>query len=174
RKLLANNAGKRALYLKNDSHWNSLGAYYAYVNIINSLYKQNRAVGEPLDKDQFQIKIISDYNKGDLLDLLGIDNSKGYFDDTYIRFIPERKIRANKIFNVYGNGSFVVENLDAANEETILFFGDSFSNELLQFMPAHFRRTVFIRNINLDKPLIEKINPTIIVYGIVERNLEYF
>ncbi len=174
RKLLADNSNKRALYLKNDSHWNSLGAYYAYKNIIAELFKRNSNIGEPLALRQFEIKTISDYKKGDLLDLLGIDNSNGIFNDTYIEFSPVKKIRANRKNNVYGKGSFVIDNLDAENEETILFFGDSFSNELLQFMPVHFKKTIFVRNINLDKNLIENINPSIIVYGIVERNLEYF
>ena len=174
RELLKRKTDKGALYLKNDSHWNSLGAYYAYENIINILSEEDSTVMKPLSINQFQTKTIPDYKKGDLLDLLGIDNSKGYFNDTYIKFTPNRKIRTNKKMNVYGNSSFVIDNLDAENEATILFFGDSFSYELLRFMPAHFKKTIFIRNINLDKALIEKIDPSIIVYGIVERNLEYF
>mgnify|MGYP000017373768 CR=1 FL=1 len=161
------------LYLKNDSHWNSFGAYYAYRNIINKISSLSLKVNKPIELNNFKITHIKDFEKGDLLNLMGIDNRSKIFKDDYFRFT-----NANSSFkrtvNVYGKNSVIVENNEPENDLTVLFFGDSYSYELIQFIPIHFKRTIFVRNIRFDKKLIREINPDIIIYGIVERNLENF
>ncbi len=171
-KVISKNKGNHPLYLKNDSHWNSLGAYYAYKNIMEKLSLSDSGISRPLKIEDFELEFNRDYRKGDLLNLLGVDNRKGYFKDTYIKF--KNSIKRNLTFrkNVYGNRSVVIDNPDAINNKTAIFFGDSYTYELLQFLPIHFNRTIFVRNIKLNNKLIEEINPDIIVYGIVERNLE--
>jgi hypothetical protein len=130
-------------------------------------------VNKPIELNNFKITHIKDFEKGDLLNLMGIDNRSKIFKDDYFRFT-----NANSSFkrtvNVYGKNSVIVENNEPENDLTVLFFGDSYSYELIQFIPIHFKRTIFVRNIRFDKKLIREINPDIIIYGIVERNLENF
>ena len=158
--------------MKNDSHWNSLGAYYAYKNIIEKLSSTGSNITKPLKIEDFELEFNRDYRKGDLLNMLGVDNRKGYFKDTYIKFKYLVKHNLKYSHDVYGPRSIVIDNADVSNDKTAVFFGDSYSYELLQFLPIHFNKTIFVRNIKLDNELIEEINPDIIVYGIVERNLE--
>ncbi|MGB5820716.1 MAG: hypothetical protein WBG90_14620 [Saonia sp.] len=171
-KVISKNKGNHPLYLKNDSHWNSLGAYYAYKNIIEKLSLSNNNISKPLKIEDFELEFNRDYRKGDLLNLLGVDNRKGYFKDTYIKFKHSIKRNLRQRENVYGNRSVVIDNPNAINNKTAMFFGDSYSYELFQFLPIHFNKTIFVRSIKLNDKLIEEINPDIIVYGIVERNLE--
>ena len=171
-KTISKNKGNHPLYLKNDTHWNSLGAYYAYKNIIEKLSSSDSIISQPLKIEDFELEFNRDYRKGDLLNMLGVDNRKGHFKDTYIEFKYLVKRNLKYSHNVYGPRSVVIDNADAINNKTAIFFGDSYSFELLQFLPIHFNKTIFVRNIKLDNNLIEEINPDIIVYGIVERNLE--
>tara|TARA_R110002050_G_scaffold178088_2_gene311326 strand:+ start:10008 stop:11717 length:1710 start_codon:yes stop_codon:yes gene_type:complete len=161
------------LYLKNDSHWNAKGAYYAYYNIINLISKEDRSISPPLGIDVFHLQKLQNYLGGDLLPILGIDNSMGLFNDNYIRYRPSRN-HFKKSKDIYGKGNLLIENLECENEKTAVFFGDSYSKELLNFLPLHFRNTIFIPNIRLDMKQVKAIDPDIIVYGIVERNLENF
>ncbi len=163
----------RVLYLKNDSHWNSFGAYYAYRNILNKISSLSLRVKKPIELNNFKITHIKDFERGDLLNLMGIDNKAKIFKDDYFRF-TNANISFKRTINVYGKNSVIVENSKSENDLTALFFGDSYSYELIQFIPIHFKRTIFVRNIKLDMKLIREINPDIIIYGIVERNLENF
>ena len=97
----------------------------------------------------------------------------GLFNDNYIRYRPSRN-HFKKSKDIYGKGNLLIENLECENEKTAVFFGDSYSKELLNFLPLHFRNTIFIPNIRLDMKQVKAIDPDIIVYGIVERNLENF
>lgn len=164
----------RRLYLLNDTHWNSLGAYYAYRNLMGVIANKNDSVPKPFNLQDFDIVIQEDYKKGDLLDLLGIDNSRGIFNDDYLKFQHKIPLSINRKNDIYGPRSTLMINNNSGNELTALFLGDSYSYELLQFLPYHFRKTVFVRNIKLDKKIIKEVKPDIIVYGIVERNLENF
>ncbi len=165
---------KSTLYLKNDSHWNSYGAYYSYKNVVKVLSNSNDKISLPLSLSDFNIQINENYKEGDLLNLLGVDNSQGFFKDVYFSFSPKELDSYRRNEGVYGSKSLVIENLKSTSNEVALFFGDSYSYEILQFMPHHFKKIIYIRNIRMSRELIEKINPNIIVYGIVERNLEYF
>jgi len=164
----------RRLYLLNDTHWNSLGAFYAYRNLMGVIANKNDLVPKPFNLQDFDIVIQEDYKKGDLLDLLGIDNSRGIFTDDYLKFQHKIPSSINRENGIYGPRSSLMINSKSGNELTALFIGDSYSYELLQFLPYHFYKTIFVRNIKLDKKLIEELKPDIIVYGIVERNLENF
>lgn len=174
RNILITNAKENQLYFKNDSHWNSNGAYYAYKNIFDEISKTDKDILKPLLMDDFSINIDSDYLKGDLVNLLGIDNEDGFFRDKYYSYNikkPSKIVRQN---GSYGKRSLIYENPNSGNDKIALVFGDSFSNGILQFMPIHFKKIIFIRNINIDISLIKKIKPDYVIYGIVERNLELF
>jgi len=168
------NKGTRPLYLKNDSHWNSLGAFYAYQNIIEKISSLDGEIQKPLKIEDFEIETDDAYRKGDLLNLMGIDNQKGFFEDTYFKFKPYKLNNFKYSNNSYGIRSVIIDNPEANNDKTALFFGDSYSTELQQFLPIHFNKTIFVRNVQLYHHLINKIDPDIVVYGIVERNLEIF
>ncbi len=173
RTTLLSKKAKRMLYFKNDTHWNSLGAFYAYQGLLNKISSIHDSVTKPLSLKDYKI-IPSEHKKGDLLDLLGIDNRSGIFIDTTYRFIPNKKLSVSRNNNEYGRSSTIITNTNSGNNLTALFFGDSYTYKLLQFLQIHFKKTVFIKNITLNRELIKEINPDIVVYGILERNLENF
>ncbi|RKN82777.1 alginate O-acetyltransferase AlgX-related protein [Ulvibacterium marinum] len=161
------------LYLKNDSHWNANGAYYAYFHILKMISEYDSMISPPLPRKEFKLIEVENYKGGDLLPILGIDNSFEFFTDTYIKH-PPREPHFKSTESAYGKGTLLIENLKSDNLKTAVFFGDSYSKELIKFIPLHFRKTVLISSIQLKKAWLEDINPDIIVYGIVERNLENF
>src|SRR5690606_19179774 len=118
--LLLSKKESDVLYLKNDSHWNTLGAFYAYQNIIDKISESRETVKKPLGIEDFKVETNENYVKGDLLDLMGIDNSGLWLKDTYLNFTPLKEIELEKIFNKFGSGSIIVENRHSDNDEVAL------------------------------------------------------
>lgn len=167
-----NNIGH--IYYKNDSHWNSLGAHIAYQNLISEIKVHRPSIKAPLGLDEFNLKITEEYYSGDLLDIMGIDNKNGFFNDVKIVLTP--KLKENR------QGSMVIDNKNArvfanSNSEsnlTLLIFGDSFNFELLKLIPINFKKVIFVRGYKIDTELIDYYKPNVVLYGIVQRNLENF
>ncbi|WP_405384875.1 alginate O-acetyltransferase AlgX-related protein [Maribacter sp. LLG6340-A2] len=174
RNILKTKVKNTQLYFKNDSHWNSNGAYYAYKNIFNLVANEDRDILKPLLLDDFSITIDSEYLKGDLINLLGIDNKNGYFKDDYYSYKTKKPNKIHRKNGSFGKRSLIFDNPNSGNEKVAVVFGDSFSNGILQFIPYHFKKTIFIRNINMDIALIKTIKPDYVIFGMVERNLELF
>ncbi len=70
------------MYHKFDSHWNDYGAFLAY----QSFFEQNKSeLGmEPKKESDFNITW-SEYNQGELIQMLGVRN-KGFFIEKNPRF----------------------------------------------------------------------------------------
>jgi len=159
------------LYQKNDSHWNALGAFIAYQELVSNFNESQ--VGPPLSLEDFDLTVENNYN-GDLLNIMGVDNKHKFFKDEKINLIPKK--HALLFFNteIDNKKSRISHNLHSNNTLTLLIFGDSFTFELLNFIPFHFKKVVFVRGFKIDSDLIRYYNPNIVLYGIVNRNLENF
>jgi alginate O-acetyltransferase complex protein AlgJ len=153
RPVLIKAKSERQVYRKNDSHWNSYGAYLAYREIIG-------ATG-------LTAHDLSDYNEvvqegditGDLSRLLKME-------DMY----PE-----SEVINWYQLKDVPSETLPSA-----LILHDSFytSTNLQSLMASHFEKVTEVRYGQLtlfSSALVEKSNPSVVIYIMVERVLpRYF
>ena len=61
------------LYYETDTHWNPLGAYYAFKEIQGKLNKLFPDVSFP--EIEYDTKVEYSYDKGDIIPMLGIDNA---------------------------------------------------------------------------------------------------
>jgi hypothetical protein len=55
----------------------------------------------------------------------------------------------------------------------LLFIGDSFSHSMMQFLPAYFRESHFVRGNRLNPEIIQKERPDVVVIEVVERNISF-
>ena len=115
-----------------------------------------------------------DFSHGDLLDFMGVDNSGKWFTEKVEKLKYKQKQELVVKQNFFGKRTTFIHNKTVDENKTVLLVGDSYSNELLKLLPLQFKKIYFSRNIRLSQQVIEKINPDIIIYGIVERNLENF
>jgi alginate O-acetyltransferase complex protein AlgJ len=161
----------RNVYYKTDTHWNDVGAYYGYVEILHSLV---------LDYPQLAPHAISDFeytyagdSVHDLPLLMGLSN---YTEENWA-LIPNFEIQLKEEKIVLRDGRYVrtITNTDEHLPE-LLVFGDSFYGSLAHFIEPHFSRvktvpfTVEDGIWSLD--WIRRENPDIVIIEIVERDLD--
>ena len=169
-----NHKKENQLYFKNDTHWNAYGSYLAYRSIIDKLRSIDNEILPPLKLNDFSVQIDNDFGYGDLLNFMGVDNTGKLFTENAPLLSPKQKHNIIRKSNYFGKGTVYIENGTVKSDKVVLLVGDSFSNELIKLLPFNFKKTYFLRSIWLNNKIIEEIQPNIIIYGIVERNLENF
>jgi len=149
------------LYFKNDSHWNDLGAYYAYQALMRKLGIA------PFELSDFEITWQTSYS-GDLIDLMGLCNSQLLKDK-----IPILKFKGNNKVNKITppNGDLSYYSCDSpTSEQTLLMFRDSYSSALRPFLSLHFKASYYPWSY-YDETLVNKLNPDYVVSANVERRI---
>jgi alginate O-acetyltransferase complex protein AlgJ len=161
------------LFHKTDTHWNEFGAFLGYRTLMHYL-KQSYPDLTILNQNDFKIDTVITYQK-DLSEML------------------RRKIKEDQIVLNYGIPEYAEERVslltvpkdyigDPAKYEKryvnhkrklkILMFRDSFSDAWIKFFKESFGECIFIKGHNLDKTLIQNENPDIVIYEIVERDID--
>lgn len=189
RGVLQGSKGEDWLYLKTDTHWNSKGALIGFeeaIHTLSSRYKTQYKFPEYALKKSRQ-------GSGDLADFLKIrEKLSSEFEENFIvdfresikvchgNISTEGEIARtcstvdNPIINIIVQDQYVI-NENAANPEKLLFIGDSFSTANSKPYNATFGALWKFHHSRLyGKKLadfIEKNQPNIVIYQIVERDL---
>lgn len=151
------------LYYKTDHHMNMDGAYIAYKSIIDCINDEFIQVGQPMDKEDFQIEnyknvfMGSDGRKIGYLvseseDIQVYKNQrtmvlKSYLDDREYDLIQEQQISKEKFDNDYlvylggDNSGIEIYNPESNNNLKILLIGDSMDNPIVPLVATHFEKT---------------------------------
>jgi len=162
------------LFLKTDSHWNDMGAYIGYKNLIEKMKLEHPNLNIiPIDSLNKKSKILQ---KQDLARML----KKNVPEKTTIFEIKNSK--AKKIKNQlqvpktysYKPDTYEQRFKSDVNNLKVLIFRDSFTNALMKFIKETFGETVFIWQNRLDKEIILKEKPDIVISICVERNIDVF
>ncbi|MGB6269093.1 MAG: DHHW family protein [Olleya sp.] len=148
------------LYYKTDTHWNRLGAFYAYEEVTKTIGKVLNI--KPLSLNDYivdtSIKPINDLSK-----MINANKSEEVVELT-------KKV-TNKIDTL--STKFYDLMFSNPNKQLkLLMCTDSFSKAWISFFNDSFNETRFIKNYNqITSQLIEQYKPDVIIYEIVERNL---
>lgn len=121
------------LFYKNDTHWNSVGAFYGWKNTLK-FFSDEGISYKPIDFNDHEIKIYS--HNGDLSGMLGVtltDNSNGYFikSDNVKNRVFLSKSASEVLYNKKDNINWQKLSVSFKNEnesktDIPLIFGDSF------------------------------------------------
>lgn len=151
--VLIQNKDKGFLYFKTDTHWTYLGAYFGYIELINTIQKdfRDRYYLAPLRIEEFSKEEYKKTNP-DLLDMVNIGEKNSEKSIHYI--CPQ-----NKDIN------------SAKSNLRVLIFGDSFLEYLKPHINCTFNSTRFEESNTLDMKIIKDFKPDIVVLEIVQRNL---
>ncbi|MGL5414488.1 MAG: DHHW family protein [Clostridium sp.] len=168
--------GEDLNYYKTDHHLNMNGVYEGYKQIINSINKEFTEVGEPLKKEQFEIKKYENYFLGsdgrkvsileeNLEDIEIYNNEiiKGF--KTNIKSIYRKdklnKAKLNNDYTVYlggDNPKVEIKNNKANNKLKVAIIGDSIDNPLVPLLGIHFKETYNYDLRHYKGDIIEEIN----------------
>ncbi len=145
-------APSQPLYFKTDSHWNDLGAFYAYRAVIGTL-AQSMPVGDLAltSLDQYTIDV-TPFDDGDLA--IKMLSSPGRFKDVQVLLRPKTE--------------GVLSQAKLGGQ--ILMAGDSFSARLSNFVARHFYVSRSLTLAELPPPPLraEWPQPSAVVFETVE------
>jgi hypothetical protein len=164
-------SAKHLLYSRTDSHWNAYGGYIASMEIVRALQKRHAEM-KPFTIRDLEIQELNGQG-GDIAAMLSMSE---VMEDTEVR-LSGTKIPTPIPFNpVYASEKgkepigFTISN---SKLPKLLMLQDSFGSALIPSLSACFSRSVFLWTHSIDREVIEKEKPDIVVLEIVERNLDH-
>ena len=179
--------GQGQLYFKMDSHWNELGAYYAYRAFMYNLMAEDSAQFTPAPLEEFSVEwrpvISSAYPEQDMLDIIGIGNFRllGIQDTTYVldslplvRLMEPDSVALRRIGwanKPFSGAFFYLNDTQARRAPKVLFFRDSMSKDLAPFISHNFRKSSFMES-EFSWEVVSRLKPTMVVVAYVERNFQ--
>ena len=162
---------KRAqIYFRTDTHWNNLGAYIAYEQIINSLARRFPSLRVmPLDL----LHPSASFQKmgGDLANMLGLVEE--FPEGMTIKFDlsgMSRKVNLppDDPEAPPERQPFAMENQDPSLPRAVMF-RDSFATLLVPLLSEHFARIAYVWSREMKTDMILKEKPNVVIEEITER-----
>lgn len=159
------------IYARRDTHWNDLGAFVAYQQIIKSLatwYPNLKA----LPMSDFKLKVT--YGNADLINLLGLT---GILKDEKIELIARTPRLARRVNpgiykpDLQKNQQLFATELKDSSLPRAVMFHDSFTEQLSPFISEHFKRILYLRQDDFELQVIQQEHPDIVIQEMVERKL---
>lgn len=161
------------LFRKFNSHWNDIGAYWGYYELIRQLQMHNDLIENPSPMTDFNMEMLPS-TENDLAKLLSEVRSEtipflSRKEKTAAHLVePEIQLPRNHRDNQYA-----LRFRGGKSPLKVLFFRDSFSNAMIKYIVEHFDETLFIWTPQFDRELIEVEKPDIVIYEVVERNIDF-
>lgn len=164
---------KYQLYYKYDTHWNNLGAYIGYSELMESLniYVENI--------DNVNIKSLSANERfnfdthfnNDMANMLSLIKIKYYNDD-------KAYIISNYITKNYETNHFISWNNFSCNsksyksKDNIIIIRDSYTTSMVGYIATGFKQSEFINIGSFKNENITEYKPDIVVFESIERYLK--
>jgi alginate O-acetyltransferase complex protein AlgJ len=134
------------LYHKSDHHWNDIGAYYSYYEIINYLNK-TMPVGKPHELNDYEIRS-KKWDDGNLIKMLGME---GKISDIRYSLEPKFDLKAKQLPEKYKSPDrfpypYDYERRYSVNNDTlprVMMVNDSFGQYFHPFLADHFSYSLF-------------------------------
>lgn len=163
---------REPIYYKTDTHWNTFGAYFAYRNIMNVLNKDFPGEFGPIPLKKMK-------RRENERRMLGLPRMLDYpINETCNEVkIPKARSKAKEqapklnVQHLRSTKAEVRYKVPKKKRKAVVF-RDSFSSALSNFLKEHFEEVVFIWTSTLDKKIILKEKPDIVIYEVVERNVD--
>ena len=162
--LLNGSKGIGQLYHKKDTHWNNLGAWLGYREIVNLLADQNPKV-PAVNEEPGPYKVTRDF-AGDLETMLmpAFENKDEQMDFGWEQnYTTVKPMRSPEDMDI--------QTRSKSNGLSVLMYRDSFTNALLPILSNQFGQVHYTRAVPYDYSLMDSDKPDAVVLQIVERNI---
>jgi alginate O-acetyltransferase complex protein AlgJ len=155
------------LYNKTETHWNGLGAYYAYAAVMQKLALMLPDHPEPKPLDDFQV-IAGPYPGGDMGTRV-LFSPWRFFDDD-VSLAPKVPVSTTAQLQI-DPAHFVYRNPNGKGQ--LVLFGDSFAGHHLgYFFAQHFAEVHRYVAETFNGPIIAMHKPQAVLFETVERYLD--
>jgi hypothetical protein len=158
-------------YMKTDTHWNILGGFVAYQEIVRALARQVPRL-TPLPLEAFERKVALKRWAGDLVDVL--DDSKAR-ETQYIVLEPRPPLHRLQLEAVpsrlpdhWLKGGEPTVTRSQSGQGKVIVFRESYAGGFLPFLGYHFKEVLYIWYYHWNAPFLEREKPDIIVDEIFE------
>lgn len=166
--LLKKNKSDTLLFYKQDTHWNSMGAFYYFEAVKDSIIsyfpdvifdKYNYTTRKQIQKES------------DLSNMLGVKHiNYEYYVKVFQNFNWDSNFNKDTIIN---RNNIIMTNLKNDTLPVSIIYRDSFFDKFSKFTTTYFSRSYLKwKTFNAtDTTEIKALKPDILIYEIVERNL---
>ena len=159
---------RERLYHRTDTHWNDLGAFYAYQQIIERTGIDSL---KPASRSDFDLR--DEVIPG--MDLAGMIGLKDVLREDELKLVPHQPRQAKILEPAHPDqllmDAKVVTETPNASLPRLMVFRDSFSSALIPFLSEHFSRAVYLWQYNFDPVAIEQEQPDVVIQEWVGRRL---
>ncbi len=157
------------LYHRTDTHWNDLGAFVAYQQMIAAM--RLPSTGRARNLDEFTVR--TEQTPG--WDLAGMVGLASMIPEERIQLRPTAPARARTFWpmhpNAYHESPRIITQVDDPSLPRALVYRDSFGSALVPFLSEHFSRAVYLWEYDLDPTLVALEQPDVVVQEWVGRRL---
>ena len=156
------------IYYKFDAHWNKLGAYFGYQEIMNNIGK------DYININNISLQRIDNAeNTPSLAKLASLRNSKLYKYDTEYIISNYTEYKYRLLTNY--RWEYISCESDSKDNTSIVMIRDSFADNIFDYMSTRFSKTSYIiaGSDSYSISNIIKTNPNIVIYLSVERYFKY-
>jgi hypothetical protein len=170
RDTLINTKPSHVVYNKTDTHWNDYGTMIGSATLLERIRQDLPAI-PPMQSSDFRIEQQKGVG-GDLVRMLTVQDEQK--DPIYYYIQPSGSRVARQVATEPNALSgFPSTHFTGSGSGKLLFIGDSFSHSMMQFLPAYFRKSHFVRGNRLNPGIIQKERPDVVVIEVVERNISF-
>lgn len=162
------------LYWKQDTHWSTYGAYWAYLEWMKELKSQGVDI-DILEPEQMSFESVT-HTGGDLARMLQMNQTNEEDTSDYLNPVPlegwkYKTVETRK--NKSGNLEFI-RTIYPGKPYKVLIFRDSFSTALLPYISSTFGEVIYIwdHDLNSHIDIIRREKPDIILHETVSRYAE--
>lgn len=171
--LLKHKNDGRELYQHTDDHWNELGAYYGYQEIMNRLSKDFPEL-KPIPLDMLDVGIVQRY--GNMATMLNVEKE---YPEQYVKLTEKYKMfghdgikKGYKTLPQIGEPEYeIVKENDNGKKLKCLIIRDSFTMLMIRFFQEQFAKLVIIHDqwmYRMREDVIIKEKPDIILNIVLE------
>lgn len=161
--IIENKSKNQLLYLKTDTHWNYYGAYVGYNHIMDVINKDLI-----LEKVRLEDFTITPQKFKETFDLAKMINKSQ--QETALKI--EKTEQSKTILVSNANNKLHYKN--SSKSLKLMLYRDSFTNALIPFFNEGFAEVIYLKKYTIDKKEIEAFKPDIVIFEIIERNIDIF
>lgn len=154
------------LYCPTDAHWNTVGGYVGFVELMKIL--------EP----DFSAPSISDispeYYKNNWGDVANIINAAWFTDNQWTNTTYKPEVTLDWIYRTPEDSSLYINN-STGNGKKLLAYHDSYMGQMMEYIGKEYSSCELIeKEFNITEEDIKKKKPDVVVFEILERMLDRY
>jgi hypothetical protein len=156
------------LYHRTDTHWNDLGAWIGYEQILERLDMPGL---QPIPRSAIAESDVDTAG----MDLAGMLGLKDELTEDDLQLLPHERRRARVVEPAVPSAHLMDARVVTLHPDhsrpRLVMFRDSFASALIPFLSEHFSRAVYLWQYNFDPAVVEAEHPDVVIEQWVGRKL---